>query len=467
MAQPTSSAEQEGQPSFLERPVPLWLVLFIVLLGGLFTLAFGWAVLQSARGNEKTGMIGDGAVIVANFPSTVKAVFTQIISDLTGAEEDVGFRTPREFGIAGFKPIATASGIEIEGLMMRADATQVTHGWRILAGALTIDGVVDNAAVLLSPELEVVKTWHLTETAVGGQKPRAKARRFVHGIAYLPDGSLIFTFDGAISLQRIGPCGQHIWATGGNFNHSVTLDNSGTAVWTLIEQDLAKVSVDNGKILRLISMEDIIAANPEIDILELRRLHANGEDTNERNTKGEWLEDSFHLNDVEPLPIALAGAFPQFTPGDLLVSARELNLLFVIDQETLRVKWWRVGDTQRQHDPDWEPNGKISVLNNRMSRDYSEIVDIDPRTYERTVRLDGRDFDFYTRIRGEQQRLPDGHLVVTSTRQGRAFEIDSNGHVVLDILNVKPGSDTISYMLSDLIWLPPDAIGPAEATCAN
>ena len=171
-------------------------------------------------------------------------------------------------------------------------------------------------------------------------------------------------------------------------------------------------------------MEDIIAANPEIDILELRRLHANGEDTNERNTKGEWLEDSFHLNDVEPLPIALAGAFPQFTPGDLLVSARELNLLFVIDQETLRVKWWRVGDTQRQHDPDWEPNGKISVLNNRMSRDYSEIVDIDPRTYQRTVRLDGRDFDFYTRIRGEQQRLPDGHLVVTSTRQGRAFEID-------------------------------------------
>ena len=87
MAQPTSSAEQEGQPSFLERPVPLWLVLFIVLLGGLFTLAFGWAVLQSARGNEKTGMIGDGAVIVANFPSTVKAVFTQLISDLTGAEE--------------------------------------------------------------------------------------------------------------------------------------------------------------------------------------------------------------------------------------------------------------------------------------------------------------------------------------------------------------------------------------------
>ena len=108
--------------------------------------------------------------------------------------------------------------------MMRADAAQVTHGWRILAGALTIDGVVDNAAVLLSPDLEVLKTWHLTETAVGGQKPRAKARRFVHGIAYLPDGSLIFTFDGAISLQRIGPCGEHIWATGGNFNHTVTLD---------------------------------------------------------------------------------------------------------------------------------------------------------------------------------------------------------------------------------------------------
>ena len=55
-----------------------------------------------------------------------------------------------------------------------------------------------------------------------------------------------------------------------------------------------------------------------------------------RRTSG----DLFHLNDVEALSNSIADQYPLFETGDLLISLRDLHLVFVMDPITEIVKWY-------------------------------------------------------------------------------------------------------------------------------
>ena len=454
----------------MDRSIPLWGFLLCFLIWILFTVSFGWAVKSTLSGSDRSGILGKAAVEIASFPTIVKTVLLEVTSYSSGSYKDKQIRVKREGNAdyTGFKPVPTASGIDVQGLLMRADPTAMAEGWRLLVGAFTVNGEIENAALLMSPDLEIVRKWILNEIPVGELEPRPKHRKFVHGLEILDDGSLIFTFDGSISLQRIDACGERQWATGGKFSHAVNLDDTGETVWTFSSLDtIAQVAVADGAILRQISMDEVISKNPMIDILEIRRQHSNDLGENSRDTVGSWMAEKFHFNDVDPLPAAIADRFDGFDAGDLLISARSLNLLFIIDSDTLEVKWWRVGVVQRQHDPDWLPNGEIMVLNNRMSRDFSEIISINPSTFERTTIFDGRQNDFYTRIRGKHQLLDTGALVVTSSQQGRAFEVNRDGEVVFEIVNLKPDSDIMNYVISEMMWLPLNSFDLRDGKCTQ
>lgn len=456
----------------MSRSIPLWFLLLCFLLWGISTVIFGWIVkstLSGSQGLSWSWTVGKVAVEIASFPTTAKNVLLEITGYASGSYKDESIRVTRDAGIdySKFVPLPMAAGIDVQGLLMRAKPSQMADGWRLLVGAFTVSGEIENAALLISPDLKVVKKWILSEIAVGESEPQPKYRKFVHGLEVLDDGSLIFTFDGSISLQRVNDCGKRQWTTGGNFHHAVTLDDTGESVWTFSSEDtIAQVAVDDGAILRQISMDEVIASNPMIDILEIRRRHSSDLGSNSRNTAGEWLRDKFHFNDVDPLPTHIADQFAGFNAGDVLVSARSLNLLFILEPNTLKIKWWRVGVVQRQHDPDWSPDGEIIVLNNRMSRDFSEIVSINPDTFERATIFDGRKSNFYTRIRGKQQLRKDGGLVVTSPQQGRAFEVNSDGDIAFEVVNLKPGSNDTNYVISELKWFPPEQFDMRSWKCS-
>ncbi len=470
----TSNAKQPklNGGGILDRKVSLRVFLFCLLVGLLFTVMFGWSVRSTLSGSNLSGRFGEAAVVISSFPSTVRLVL-----DKTTSEEDDEYRVPRNRSdLLGYEPVSTIRPLEVRGLMLRADtaATQQAAGWRILVGIFMVDGEPRNAAIALSPELEIANVWVLTEEGISGVRPLGMGQTFAHGFDILRDGSIIFSFDRGKTLQRVDRCGSQMWAIGDElFHHAVSLDDDEEFVWVLYIDEkrrtpydpseyFAKVATATGEIVRRFSAADIIEANPDIDILEIRKIDEDDPTGNSKNTSEKWAVDPFHFNDVEPLPSKFAASFVHFGAGDLLISARSLNLVFVIDPNTLKVKWWRSGAFRRQHDPDWNVSGEITIFNNRMSADYSEIVAISPETYRSRVLFDGRKNDFYSRVRGQHQITSVGNLLVTSPQQGRVFEIDSAGDMVLEILNTNIESDDVNYVVTNAMWLPTDALNLNE-----
>ena len=222
------------------------------------------------------------------------------------------------------------------------------------------------------------------------------------------------------------------------------------------------MSVETGEILETIDMRDVRQANPFLHIFNLQ-VDAS-------------LDDISHGNDIEPLPEALASLFPGFAPGDLLVSFRTQNLVFVLDPETLKVKWWRIGAWDRQHDPDWEVDGRIGVYSNNAATafrsgdgdQYSDIVAIDPVTMDYSVILRGDDYGFFSAVNGDHQRTAFGTRMVTSTTQGWAFEVDQDGKIVSAFLNVYDAQEEQSLNISEAHHLPLDYFETEFwKTCAN
>ena len=153
----------------MSKSVPLWVFLLSLLLGALFTMVFGWSVKSTLSGSDMSGSFGKTAVKIASFPTMLKFVFAETKVDTLDKYEKI--RVPRtNSDLSGFTAIRAKPGINVSGLIMRtdSDALPIEPGWRILSGAFTIDGEVRNAALALSPDLEITNIWLLTEEDIDG-----------------------------------------------------------------------------------------------------------------------------------------------------------------------------------------------------------------------------------------------------------------------------------------------------------
>lgn len=304
-----------------------------------------------------------------------------------------------------------------------------------------------NGAILISETGELLWEWVVHENDLSWPLIASAERKFPHGVIVHPDGSLIFAFDNGNSLQKFDRCSERLWAQKEKVDHSLSLDPQGK-IWAVMGPNaLGQFDPKDGQRIKRINMKRIIPKNNEIDPLSLRQV-----DTSKKSL---WLVKGggyWHPNDAEPLPKSLADVFPQFTAGDLLVSLRSINLIFVVSPESLEIKWWRMGPWRRQHDPDWQPDGTITVFNNNMHRKVSSIVKIDPKTYEHETIYHGHSEKFYTWMRGKHEILANNHITLSSPQQGRVFEVDQDGEVVFEFVNRY--DDQKSMLVSEIITLP-------------
>lgn len=327
-------------------------------------------------------------------------------------------------------------------------------GYRLIYGCFDFKDSV-HGVILFGPNGNVENIWRVSQEDVDWNH-RSDLNVFPHGIVVFSDGSIVTAFDSGTSLTKYDYCGNIVWRIKGGFHHSIASD-SNSAIWTWgnagaekpYGENLIKIDHRTGEVLKEFHLSEIMLANPDIDIFGILQ-----KDTAEGC---EWISDEnggrWHANDIEPLTTHLSSFYPQFESGDLLVSLRAPDLIFVVDPETYKVKWWRQGLTRRQHDPDFNAKGTITVFNNNMHRGYSSIVELNPDNFNYEHVVKGKKYDFYSWMQGKHQLLPNGGFLITSSRQGRVFEVNEKGEITFEFFNYYGGGRGF-LGVSEAIFLP-------------
>ncbi len=121
-----------------------------------------------------------------------------------------------------------------------------------------------------------------------------------------------------------------------------------------------------------------------------------------------------------------------------------------------------------QHDPDWQPDGTITLFDNNTNFGPSRIIRIDPTTKDYEVLLEGEDVDpdFYTDLQGTHELQPNGDILSVLPRQGRVLSFDQDGRRIFEFRNLYSEADQLSASVTEAFILPNELRDIVDA-CPN
>jgi hypothetical protein len=359
-------------------------------------------------------------------------------------------------------------GIRSKWVQDTARAGSVTKhdSTRAWAGHTFVTAFRDNVfgGVLLDMDGKILHEWKLPIAEIWARAgyegdPMPEVDVAIHGAHMEPNGDLILAVAGR-ALVRLDPCSKVIWSTRSLAHHALDVLPNGEILtpgavthtapnprWPRMrpgpagyfdDQTIIRAAPD-GKVLEEFSITDVLYESDWAALL----LAGRGSSFVMAEA------DPYHLNDVEMLRPEMAAAFPMFKAGDLLVDLRNLQTMVVLDGETRKVKWSMTGPFFGQHDPNFAPNGRIIVFDNRITGNspqlgYSRVLEIDPATRRVVWSYEGSDREpFYTPIGGKVQWLPNGNILAGEPQGGRVFEIaraNGQNEIVWEWVNqIEPG----------------------------
>lgn len=269
----------------------------------------------------------------------------------------------------------------------------------------------------------------------------------IHGDYLYANGDILLNLDQK-GIYRVDACGEVLWRNESGSHHSIDVDEEGF-IWA----PTIAVSYREKRLFPSpFSVDRIGRFDPEtgreVETIDLVEALIDSGAEGLASAENSRTTDALHINDVEILNRAMAPAFPMFKAGDILVSSRQRNAIFVLDRATKRVKWMRSGASQFQHDPDFEADGAITILDNRGSeiasaandwlgdKGGSRIISVRPDAFDyKTLFQSDARTKFYTPRRGKHQRLGNGNILIAETDAGRAFEVTPEGDIVWQYVN--------------------------------
>lgn len=428
--------------------VELWVVLLLAILGGVFMVGFAAMVKHTASGGEKMGRAGEIALQVADLPINAAAILTGQARKEDYIDEGVFTAMPRD-------QYQVVAGIADPKLDKRPLFwTSGAQNLQPVAMMFRLNEASDEGLLILDGARKVVRVAPITGGSLSG-----KFQPLVGNAApvMLDDGSLIVFSNGSDGVYRKDLCGKVLWSAPGLYHHSysvadgkigllglphreITDRDRGELTWNHSEV-INVLDAATGRIERSVRLDEIARANaPFLDPFSWRLWQQDV------NAHGVLEKDLIHLNKIELLPAAMAASYPGLPAGAWMLSSRNLNLLVIVDPQTLKILWHAQGHTQAQHDPEFAGNGRILVFNNGLASNtaqpadaanFSSVRQYDFGSGEWSEPYNAAGVKGFTGHSGELDFGADGSLLLNLTAQGRYLEVSPAGEVLSEFINVR------------------------------
>ncbi len=327
-----------------------------------------------------------------------------------------------------------------------------------LVSGLTKEG--NTEVKILTPDGEALHRWHIdwfdgfwpdSHHIPEEDLPRSRPATYIHGIALLNNGDVIFNLD-LLGMARVGLCGNVVWRLPYQTHHALHVDETGN-IWVAGQKRIKERSPDlpgyqppfvEFTVLKVTPGGDILREISIFDVLIKNKLHGLLYMSPKDSWKDAWsMEvsgDTLHLNDVEIFPSYLQPGV--FEAGDIMISLRNISAVMVFNPDTLHIKYLSIGKVVRQHDPHFVDGERISIFDNNNVASESEgpqsriVVVSAPHDQMQVMYSGSGEQPFYTAIMGKHQWLPNGNILITESLKGRAFEVDPEGKLVWEYFNV-------------------------------
>jgi hypothetical protein len=144
--------------------------------------------------------------------------------------------------------------------------------------------------------------------------------------------------------------------------------------------------------------------------------------------------DVLHNNNIQIVDRDIQGFCRK---GNLLLSARNINLVAIVDLEKEKAIWkWGPGIIEWQHNPSLLEDNNILIFDNGTQRGYSRIIELNPFTKQIVWEYkDKPSCRFFSPYAGSCQRLPNGNTLICSSGGGYVFEVTKEGEKVWEFYN--------------------------------
>lgn len=325
------------------------------------------------------------------------------------------------------------------------------------------------AVQLLDMEGNIVYRWNVPFEKIWPEPShihsKVKANIFVETAHLFPNGDLLVQYSGigdtpyGYGIAKVDKDANVIWKYSENAHHDFYVDEEGY-IYGLIHklvfdplpglEDLSyPMFVDyivkltpEGKEIDRISILEAFHESPFSLLLYHKQTQAHGA----------W--DEFHTNTIRKLEPSMAGKFPMFKSGSLLISMRNMNGIAIIDPDTRKVSWAYQGDWRWQHGVRFLDNGNLLILDNLGhyvgKKNYSKVVEFNPQTLRTAWYVaGGPKLPLHTTAYGRTQRLPNGNTLVSFAFYKHVLEFTPDKRIVWDYKIINTSRRNIVQAISN------------------